>query len=43
MKNSDIALISAGVAITATVGYMIYWDSKRRSDPEFRKQLSKLQ
>ncbi|KAI8887040.1 protein import receptor MAS20 [Backusella circina FSU 941] len=39
MKNSDIALISAGVAITATVGYMIYWDSKRRSDPAFRKQL----
>jgi import receptor subunit TOM20 len=41
MKTSTIALITTGVLTTATLGYLIYFDSKRRSNPEFRKQLSK--
>lgn len=42
MKTSTIALISAGVATTLGIGYLIYFDSKRRNDPTFRRQLSKF-
>lgn len=42
MKNSTIALVAAGVIATAGLGYIVYFDSKRRSDPNFRKQLSKI-
>lgn len=41
MKTSTIALAATGVVATAGLGYLIYFDSKRRSNPEFRKQLSK--
>lgn len=41
MKNSTIALVATGVIATAGIGYLVYFDSKRRSDPDFRKQLSK--
>lgn len=40
MKSSTIALITTGVIATAGIGYLVYFDSKRRSDPSFRKQLS---
>ncbi|CAO3650784.1 unnamed protein product [Mucor hiemalis] len=39
MKNSTIALVATGVIATAGIGYLVYFDSKRRSDPDFRKQL----
>ncbi|OAD05469.1 hypothetical protein MUCCIDRAFT_35706 [Mucor lusitanicus CBS 277.49] len=39
MKNSTIALITTGVVASLGLGYLIYFDSKRRSNPEFRKQL----
>ncbi|KAG2205121.1 MAS20 protein import receptor-domain-containing protein [Mucor mucedo] len=39
MKSSTIALIATGVVATAGLGYLVYFDSKRRSDPSFRKQL----
>ncbi|KAG1120045.1 hypothetical protein G6F42_012842 [Rhizopus arrhizus] len=39
MKNSTIALITTGVVASLGLGYLIYFDSKRRSNPEFREQL----
>ncbi|KAG1147105.1 hypothetical protein G6F37_002868 [Rhizopus arrhizus] len=41
MKNSTIALLTASSLITASIGYIIYFDYKRRNDPTFRKQLKK--
>lgn len=41
MKSSTIALITTGVFVTAGLGYIVYFDAKRRSNPTFRKQLSK--
>ncbi|ORZ21253.1 MAS20 protein import receptor-domain-containing protein [Absidia repens] len=41
LQSKQVALIAAGVAVTAGVGYLIYFDQKRRSDPSFRKQLKK--
>ncbi|KAF7724736.1 hypothetical protein EC973_000764 [Apophysomyces ossiformis] len=39
MKPQTIALLSAGVVLTAGVGYLIYFDHKRRNDPNLRKKL----
>ncbi|KAI8093488.1 MAS20 protein import receptor-domain-containing protein [Halteromyces radiatus] len=41
LQSKHVAYIAAGVAVTAGVGYLIYFDQKRRSDPNFRKQLKK--
>jgi hypothetical protein len=41
LEKKQVALIAAGVAVTAGVGYLVYFDHKRRNDPSFRKQLSK--
>ncbi|GAA5794721.1 mitochondrial outer membrane translocase complex, subunit Tom20 domain-containing protein [Helicostylum pulchrum] len=39
MKPSTIALITTGVLATAGLGYIVYFDAKRRNNPTFRKQL----
>ncbi|ORZ19925.1 hypothetical protein BCR42DRAFT_226303 [Absidia repens] len=41
LQSKQVALIAAGVAVTAGVGYLVYFDHKRRNDPNFRKQLKK--
>ncbi|KAG0173416.1 hypothetical protein DFQ28_001591 [Apophysomyces sp. BC1034] len=41
LKPQTIALLTAGVAVTAGIGYMVYFDQKRRNDPKFRKQLKR--
>jgi mitochondrial import receptor subunit TOM20 len=40
---TTIALATAGVIASATVAYALYFDHKRRSDPEFRRSLKKQQ
>jgi len=30
------------LAAAATIGYGVYFDNKRRSDPEFRRKLSEF-
>ncbi|CAO3703867.1 unnamed protein product [Rhizopus stolonifer] len=40
MNNSTIALITTGSIVTAGLGYILYFDYKRRNNPTFRKQLS---
>nr|CAB3267163.1 mitochondrial import receptor subunit TOM20 homolog [Phallusia mammillata] len=37
--NKNTVLAIAGVCGTAFVGYCIYFDRKRRSDPDFRRKL----
>ncbi|KAI8087048.1 mitochondrial outer membrane translocase complex, subunit Tom20 domain-containing protein [Gilbertella persicaria] len=39
MKTSTVALIATGVLTTLGLGYLVYFDSQRRSNPEFRRQL----
>ncbi|CAO3617450.1 unnamed protein product [Cunninghamella blakesleeana] len=41
LQSKHIAYITAGVALTAGLGYIIYFDHKRRNDPNFRKQLKR--
>jgi import receptor subunit TOM20 len=41
LKPSTIAAISAGTIVTGLLAYAVYFDHKRRNDPEFRKQLKK--
>lgn len=41
LKPSTIALIASGVFATSVIGYAIYFDHKRQSDPEFRKKLKR--
>ncbi|KJX93520.1 mitochondrial import receptor subunit tom-20 like protein [Zymoseptoria brevis] len=41
ISTSTITLGITAVLATAAVGYAIYFDNKRRSDPEFRKYLKK--
>lgn len=41
VKTSTIVAASVGTAVTGLAAYAIYFDYKRRSDPEFRKQLKK--
>jgi len=40
MKTSTIVAATVGTLAVATIGYAIYFDQKRRSDPEFRRKLS---
>lgn len=42
MKNSTIAIATVTGILTVGIGYMFYFDYKRRNDPQFRKQLSKI-
>ena len=37
--NRNTALVIAGICGTAFIGYCIYFDKKRRSDPDFKKKL----
>lgn len=41
MKTTTIvAAATVGVIAVATIGYAVYFDSKRQSDPEFKRKLS---
>lgn len=37
--NKTAIGIAAGVAGTIFIGYCIYFDSKRRSDPDYKKKV----
>ena len=37
--NKTTLSIAAGVAGTLFLGYCIYFDKKRRSDPEYKKKI----
>ncbi|KAF1964595.1 protein import receptor MAS20, partial [Bimuria novae-zelandiae CBS 107.79] len=41
LKPSTIAAISVGTIVAGIAAYAAYFDHKRRTDPEFRKQLKK--
>ncbi|KAG0768786.1 hypothetical protein G6F57_004559 [Rhizopus arrhizus] len=41
VKPSTVALISTAIVATFGIGYLIYFDSKRRNDPNFKKQLKR--
>jgi import receptor subunit TOM20 len=41
LKPSTIAAITAGTVVTGLLAYAVYFDHKRRNDPEFRKQLKR--
>lgn len=42
VKPITIALISTAIVATFGLGYLVYFDQKRRTDPKLKKQLSKL-
>ncbi|KAI7889235.1 MAS20 protein import receptor-domain-containing protein [Mucor mucedo] len=41
MKPTTIALISSAILATFGIGYLVYFDQKRRTDPNFKKQLKR--
>ncbi|ORY18996.1 mitochondrial outer membrane translocase complex, subunit Tom20 domain-containing protein, partial [Clohesyomyces aquaticus] len=41
IKPSVIAAITAGTVVTGFLAYAVYFDHRRRTDPEFRKQLKR--
>ncbi|OAL54450.1 protein import receptor MAS20 [Pyrenochaeta sp. DS3sAY3a] len=41
LKPSTIAAITAGTVVTGVLAYAVYFDHKRRNDPEFRRQLKR--
>ncbi|KAI9316054.1 hypothetical protein BX666DRAFT_2019641 [Dichotomocladium elegans] len=41
MKPKTFAILGAGIAVSAAIGYLVYFDHKRRSDPELRKQMKR--
>lgn len=41
LKPKTVACITAGVALTACVGYVLYFDYQRRNNPVLRKKMSK--
>jgi flagellar biosynthesis/type III secretory pathway protein FliH len=41
IKPSTIAAISIGTIVTGFLAYAVYFDHRRRNDPEFRKQLKR--
>ncbi|KAK7188152.1 MAS20 protein import receptor [Paraphaeosphaeria sporulosa] len=41
LKPATIVAISVGTIVTGLAAYAVYFDHKRRTDPEFRKQLKK--
>ena len=43
IQTSTIILATVGTLATAALAYAVYFDNRRRSDPEFRKKLKKAQ
>ncbi|KAF2690413.1 protein import receptor MAS20 [Lentithecium fluviatile CBS 122367] len=41
LKPSTIAAISVGTIVTGVLAYAVYFDHRRRNDPEFRKALKR--
>lgn len=41
LKTSTIAAISVGTVVTGFLAYAVYFDHRRRNDPDFRKQLKR--
>lgn len=41
LKPATIVAISVGTVVTGLAAYAVYFDHKRRNDPEFRKQLKR--
>lgn len=41
LKPSTIAAISVGTVVTGFLAYAVYFDHRRRTDPDFRKQLKR--
>lgn len=41
IRPSTIAAISVGTVVTGFLAYAVYFDHRRRTDPEFRKQLKR--
>lgn len=41
VKPQTIALVTAGAALTGVLAYALYFDHRRRTDPEFRKALKR--
>ncbi|KAI8875412.1 hypothetical protein K501DRAFT_263838 [Backusella circina FSU 941] len=41
LKPHTIALISTAVVAAFGIGYLVYFDQKRRSDPDFKKRLKR--
>jgi import receptor subunit TOM20 len=41
LKPSTIVAISVGTVVTGLLAYAVYFDNRRRNDPEFRKQLKR--
>lgn len=41
LKTSTIVAMSVGAVATGLLAYAVYFDHKRRSDPEFRKALKR--
>lgn len=40
-RASTITAISVGAVVTGVVGYALYFDHRRRTDPDFRKALKR--
>lgn len=41
LKSSTVAAITAGTVVTGLLAYAIYFDHRRRTDPEFRRALKR--
>ncbi|KAF9095362.1 hypothetical protein BGX23_000588 [Mortierella sp. AD031] len=41
MKTTTIVAATVGVLAVATIGYAVYFDSKRQTDPEFKRKLKR--
>ena len=41
LRPTTIAAITAGTLVTGFLAYAVYFDHRRRTDPEFRKQLKR--
>jgi import receptor subunit TOM20 len=41
IKTSTIIAATVGTVVTGLIAYAVYFDHRRRTDPEFRKQLKK--
>jgi flagellar biosynthesis/type III secretory pathway protein FliH len=41
LKTSTLVALGVGTVVTGLLAYAVYFDNKRRNDPEFRKALKK--
>ncbi|KAF2492001.1 protein import receptor MAS20 [Lophium mytilinum] len=41
LKSSTIVAVSAGAVVTGLLAYAVYFDHRRRTDPDFRKALKR--